>query len=291
MKNIILCSLLIITVFSCKKAALDNFPTDGLEATFSYTIDGTTVSFHNQSKIATQFSWDFGDGNTSSDKDPVHTYPDDQGKYLVTLTGTAPDGRTVQGSTVLNIDKGAVVKMDDNTLADWATVTRTVVIENTDANVVRQAKIEYDGSWVYILMEISGSLADDMITAVYVDKDNSSTTGFFPWFFPADFGADWEMEGQITKPEADRWFDIYKFIEGADQTGWNWDLAGLNDFYQMGHFEEVDGMVKFEMALRRDKLGLDGVEAIRLGVNILSSDWSDIGYMPESGSSGFLLEF
>lgn len=54
-------------------------------ANFTYTVDGTTVTFTNTSSNATSFVWDFGDGQSSFDEDPVHTY-DFGGNYFVTLT-------------------------------------------------------------------------------------------------------------------------------------------------------------------------------------------------------------
>ncbi|MEM9897115.1 MAG: PKD domain-containing protein [Bacteroidota bacterium] len=47
--------------------------------------DFTRVVFANESDNATSYSWDFGDGNTSTDLDPINTFPG-QGTYTVTLT-------------------------------------------------------------------------------------------------------------------------------------------------------------------------------------------------------------
>lgn len=44
-------------------------------------------SFSNLSSSATEYSWNFGDGNTSTAADVVNTYPD-EGKYTVSLTAT-----------------------------------------------------------------------------------------------------------------------------------------------------------------------------------------------------------
>ena len=47
-----------------------------------------TVQFTNTSGVDyTQFEWKFGDGTTSTEKNPVHTYPE-PGSYYVTLTST-----------------------------------------------------------------------------------------------------------------------------------------------------------------------------------------------------------
>ncbi len=49
------------------------------------------VQFINTSTGAVNYSWDFGDGKTSNDANPLHTY-DRQGTYSVTLTVTNADG-------------------------------------------------------------------------------------------------------------------------------------------------------------------------------------------------------
>ena len=46
-----------------------------------------TINFANLSTSATDYEWDFGDGNTSTDKDASNTYPD-VGEYTVTLVAS-----------------------------------------------------------------------------------------------------------------------------------------------------------------------------------------------------------
>jgi len=44
-------------------------------ASFSFTVhNDTTVSFQDHSSSATQWYWDFGDGSSSQDRNPVHTF-------------------------------------------------------------------------------------------------------------------------------------------------------------------------------------------------------------------------
>lgn len=55
---------------------------------FTYQVDSMdsrTVHFTNQSMNATSYFWEFGDGNTSTEENPSHTYATDD-FYLVTLT-------------------------------------------------------------------------------------------------------------------------------------------------------------------------------------------------------------
>jgi uncharacterized delta-60 repeat protein len=54
-------------------------------ASFSYSVhNDTTVSFQDHSSSATQWYWDFGDGYSSEDRNPVHTFKK-FGKYTVCL--------------------------------------------------------------------------------------------------------------------------------------------------------------------------------------------------------------
>ncbi len=56
------------------------------QAGFSYNSLGNgTVDFTNESTKGQTYFWDFGDGNTSTDENPLHTYAAD-GQYTVTLT-------------------------------------------------------------------------------------------------------------------------------------------------------------------------------------------------------------
>lgn len=55
-----------------------------------------TLKFVNRSQNATSYAWDFGDGETSTEQNPEHTYAE-AGAYVVTLTVTGPTG-VVQSS-------------------------------------------------------------------------------------------------------------------------------------------------------------------------------------------------
>lgn len=67
-------------------------------AAFSYSQtsadDFRIVTFTNESASATDFSWDFGTGDVSTEKDPVYTYEAGEGTYTVTLSISDKNGVT-----------------------------------------------------------------------------------------------------------------------------------------------------------------------------------------------------
>lgn len=60
-------------------------------ASFTASAAGLTVTFTNTTVNGTTYSWDFGDGGTSTEQNPVHTYASG-GAYPVNLTATNPNG-------------------------------------------------------------------------------------------------------------------------------------------------------------------------------------------------------
>lgn len=64
------------------------FPAEGC-VPYTITFNSSIVTFDN----VTSWFWDFGDGNTSTQQFPTHTYPN-QGIYTVTLTVTTSGGCT-----------------------------------------------------------------------------------------------------------------------------------------------------------------------------------------------------
>lgn len=62
-------------------------------ADFTFSIDGTSVSFTDKStNTPTAWKWRFGDGSLGYDQNPVHVYPETTRTYVVTLEATNPSG-------------------------------------------------------------------------------------------------------------------------------------------------------------------------------------------------------
>lgn len=60
-------------------------------ANFDFSLEGKTATFTNTSVGTVSYEWDFGDGNTSTAENPVHTYQEN-GTYDVTLTASNSAG-------------------------------------------------------------------------------------------------------------------------------------------------------------------------------------------------------
>lgn len=61
-----------------------------------------TVRFTNYSVGGTDYYWSFGDGNTSGDRNPEHTFVN-PGRYTVTLRAPGPDGRDGISTKVITV--------------------------------------------------------------------------------------------------------------------------------------------------------------------------------------------
>lgn len=58
-----------------------------LNADFNFAGNQNSIQFNNASSNAITYNWNFGDGNTSTNQDPLHVY-NSSGNYLVTLVAS-----------------------------------------------------------------------------------------------------------------------------------------------------------------------------------------------------------
>lgn len=82
-------------------------PSAGFSTSQTDPEDFRVVSFANASSSATMYLWDFGNGDTSTEKDPSYTFPG-EGTYTVTLTVT--DGNNVSSTVTKEV---VVVKPEE----------------------------------------------------------------------------------------------------------------------------------------------------------------------------------
>jgi len=88
----------LVTWGGCKKDD-DNNGEVKASYTFQITSNPGEVVFTNRSSNAQIYSWDFGDGRQSTQKDPTHVF-DENDDYIVKLTATGSAGSNSITDTV-----------------------------------------------------------------------------------------------------------------------------------------------------------------------------------------------
>lgn len=93
----ILIGIFAFSLTSCKKEA------PKLKASFTYSGGEVKapaeVKFTNNSTDATSYLWDFGDGTTSTEKNPTKTYQE-KGNYTVSLKAMSDEGTNSTGKNI-----------------------------------------------------------------------------------------------------------------------------------------------------------------------------------------------
>lgn len=90
-------------------------------AYFGYSKTGLTVNFQNSSlNSPIEYEWDFGDGGTSQDKSPSHTYTE-MGFFTVTLIARNTDGEgeltiTIGASDIDDMMNASLIELIDHYL-------------------------------------------------------------------------------------------------------------------------------------------------------------------------------
>ena len=133
---------------------------------FTFTTSDLTATFTDDSILAVSHSWDFGDGNTSTEVNPVHTYATD-GTYDVTLTTTNAAGVSV--STTQQVPVGGIMATFD------------AVLQNADMQSYPTAEMNNN----------------DLVDAWTVDPDNTFNDGSDT---PFNFWRNDDLEGWVSDP-------------------------------------------------------------------------------------------
>jgi len=94
----------------------DENPAPDPFANFQFEISADNpleVSFTNSSENAETYNWDFGDGETSTEESPVHTYAE-AGTYDVVLTATNADDVSTQATQTVEVGGPNLLAGDDS---------------------------------------------------------------------------------------------------------------------------------------------------------------------------------
>ena len=144
-------------------------------ALFDFEIDGNTVTFFDFSEIASEgwiiesWAWDFGDGNTSSEQYPVHTY-ENEGTYQVSLVITTDIG-TESVPFVADIQIGTLNISDNNLPEDFG------LVKNYPNPFNPNTTIEYylgeSGMVTMNAYDVNGKLIDSIVNTYQVSGKHS----------------------------------------------------------------------------------------------------------------------
>ena len=144
-------------------------------ALFDFEIDGNTVTFFDFSEIASEgwiiesWAWDFGDGNTSSEQYPVHTY-ENEGTYQVSLVVTTDIG-TESVPFVADIQIGTLNMSDNNLPEDFG------LVKNYPNPFNPNTTIEYylgeSGMVTMNVYDVNGKLIDSIVNTYQVSGKHS----------------------------------------------------------------------------------------------------------------------
>lgn len=266
---------------SCKKY---NYPKPvSTSALFSYKSDGYTISFTNKSSVSGTYSWNFGDGSTSTEQNPVHIY-DSSARYTVTLAVKDSKGTTHDVFTKINVSKKTWISLTDGSFSDWANDPDKIVVPFSDTvqDDAKAAMFDYDGNWVYVYIEYTG--ATDDYFDIEMDNDYNDSTGNTSWIWPKNFAAGYDIEGQLAVKGAEVDAFIYNGTDWPND-GWAWATTAFPaGFFQLGHVEVSGDTTRVEFGISRTKVPGLSNKKVRWGIFLSDPvSWNDVGHIPLPG--------
>jgi PKD repeat protein len=239
---------------------------------FSFTnVDGSLeVVFTNNSSESTSYSWDFGDGNTSNEENPTHTY-DQGGEYTVELTAANACGSEtftevislliapVAGFSVANTDGCAPyeVQFIDQSTANttgWSwTFEGGTPATSTDQNPV----VTYANPGTFdVSLTVSNAAGENTVLQEdYVTVGLAPTAGFTSNYTLGDTNANFTSTSS-----------------NADSYSWDFGDGNSSDEENPGHDFGADGVYTVSLTVTNE-CGTDTFTEIVTVVTAPSADF------------------
>jgi hypothetical protein len=263
-------AFLLFLIMSCRKEGVYQLEeTPPLD--FRSYYNGLTVTFANATEGATDISWDFGDNSSVVPGDSVeHTYAA-IGNYVITMNGSL-DGISYIFHTVLRVDKASVIDLEDGTFDDWNGVTYPD-FQLSGKGAITTGKVDYDANYIYLYVEFD-SIAEnagikDHIFGVYMDVDNTVSTGFSM----KEMGVDYGCEGNLWDGG---WFAPSKVDLVNGDPGWPFMGFDNEKALKPGYIVKEGNTIKMEFGISREVFKINS-DAMSFSMSIMNSDWSDVG--------------
>jgi hypothetical protein len=246
------------------------------KASFSYEADGRAVTFTSTSKNAKTFAWDFGDGGTSTEQNPSHTY-EAYGNYTVKLKVTGDGGEATSLPDVLTLSKTSDVVIDGN-FSEWSDIPAS---SSLGAGTLTTAKVDYDALNIYFYVEGTSDMQG--FFDLYLNVDNNFETAFSTPHWPLGMGAEILIEGDFPADGATLYgFD---FSNGNNaQFDFNVDapvFAAGSGFLTSSAVKTVGDGKGIEFSISRASLSGLVASGFTYGFEDLF-EWGKVGSLPAS---------
>jgi PKD repeat protein len=262
--------LAVIALNSCKE--------DPPKADFLYDVDdvdGVTVTFTNLSERATSYEWDFGDGNTSTEENPVHVY-DASGTYTVTLTAEGEGGSDTFEEEFTLVKPAAII---DGTFSDWDDYTAIYSDPDAENGTLLEFKMTWDAAFLYLY--VKGNASTGPVIQVYFDKDNDGATGWDYWGAYDTPGLEYLLE-YVVEDFTGAYGDATKgaTLFEATEDDWPWTITkATNAVSASSEWVNGTGTRTVEFTLARSLMP-DLATTFRVSLNNSDVDWEVAGSLP-----------
>jgi|GEM_PF-1888782 len=190
--KLLFAALFAATLCACNSS--ETFEHKYATAKFSYKTEGLTVYFYDESVNASGiYKWDFGDGRTSTQPSPVHTYSK-AGSYIVKLTVTNIEGDSEYEEVV-------EVKQNSSTTGTPSTNQDD---EYCILNVTNKTKYN----------EVAFSVADHMIA--YIPSNKTSQLDLFErWTTLQELHPEMDIEKEVLGKSVNVSAIFYELWDGS----------------------------------------------------------------------------
>jgi len=251
--------------------ALNSCKDDPPKADFIYDIDVLTVTFENLSERATSYEWNFGDGNTSTEENPVHVYTDG-GTFTVSLKAKGEGGTDTYEEDITLTKPAAII---DGIFTDWAEYTAIYSDPDAANGTLLEFKMTWDAAFLYFY--VKGNANTGPILQIYVDKDNDGATGWDYWGAYDTPGLDYLMEyvvedfGETT---------VSHTLFGATTEDWPWTIEiATSAVAATSGYVNGTGTRTVEFTMARSLMP-DLATTIRVSVSNSDAEWGEAGSLP-----------